>query len=399
MKKNLWRFILLVVLLGLGFWGLKIGYQSYRMQQAGYPVNFFRAKNKVPVHKPRGKTFRPQKIVVQPPRLTQQTRQFKRLLSPIVGKNRFVGTLLIVKNGKPVYNQGYGYANYQQKALNTANSEYQILSMQKSMTAMLIMQQVQAGNLRLTDHLAEFYPAITGASQITIRSMLNMQTGLRIKQLSKQVLSSQGVTDYAARHVQFVAAKNNQWSYQPINYTLLAGILQKITGQTYYHIFTHHIITPLKLHNTGFVMQADRALRLSTPYLNQPITDNSINYLHAYHELAASQHNELATGNVYMSTGDFYKVTQAILQARFLTAQNTAILHEASGICQYGGGLYSKSPTSYWSHGVGYGEESGVMISRDGQNAVVMLSNYHLKKSALKKQCAQIYQNLMQGMY
>ncbi|KRN47256.1 hypothetical protein IV84_GL001978 [Pediococcus damnosus] len=164
-------------------------------------------------------------------------------------------------------------------------------------------------------------------------------------------------------------------------------------------MFRRHIIAPLKLQHTGFVMQANQANQLSTPYHNVPFSDNSINYQKVDHESVASQHNELGTGNVYMSTGNFYKVLRAILRARFLTAESTAILHEGVGARNYGGGLYTKNLTSYWSHGVGYGEESGVMISRDGKNAVVMLSNYHVKKTALPRQCAQIYQNLMQGAY
>ncbi|KRN47255.1 hypothetical protein IV84_GL001977 [Pediococcus damnosus] len=180
MKKHFWQAILITFFLGVILGGAGFAYYSYRMAQEGYPVSYFRSAKQESAHKSVTKTFIPRKVVVKQPRLNHRTKKLKQLLKPIVGEKRFVGTVLIIKNGHQIYNQGYGYANISKKALNTANSEYQILSMQKSMTAMLIMQQIQAGNLQFADHLDKFYPEIPGASQITIRSMLDMQTGLRI---------------------------------------------------------------------------------------------------------------------------------------------------------------------------------------------------------------------------
>ncbi|MCT3030772.1 serine hydrolase domain-containing protein [Pediococcus parvulus] len=400
MKKRLWRVILFGFILMILIGSAGFGYHNYRVMQRSDPIFFSGSTKHIPARKLVPKTFVPRKVVTQQPKLSLKAKKLKQLLEPLIGGDQFVGTILIVKNGQPIYDQGYGYANFQKQGFNTAQSEYQILSMQKSMTATLLMQQVEAGRLRLTDRLAQFYPNIPGAKKMTIRSMLNMTTGLRIHNFSTRSLSGSGVVDYAAHHVQFLPNQNHKWSYQPVNYTLLAGVLQRVTHRTYYQLFNQHIIRLLDLHHSGFVMLAKRANWLSTPYHNQPFSDDSANYLHAFHESPANQHNELATGNVYMNASDFYKVSRAILQARFVSVENTQILHDAAGNRKgYAGGLYHEKNGGYWSHGVGYGEESGMMISGDGQNAVIMLSNYRRKNSMLKQQCHQIYQNLMQGMY
>lgn len=400
MKKYLWWGLLGVLIFGVLVGSVGFAYHNYRVMRMGDPTFYDRSTKDVPARKLVPKTFVPRRIISQQPKLSQRSKEIKQALNPLLGANHFVGTILIVQNGQLIYNQGYGYANFQKQALNNANSEYQILSMQKSMTAMLLMQQVQAGRLSLTDHLSKFYPQVPGAKKITIRAMLNMMTGLRIHKFSTRSLSGDGVVDYAVHHVHFLPKQNHKWYYAPVNYTLLAGILQKVSHHSYCQLFNQHIIRLLHLRHSGFVMMAKRAKWLSTPYHNQTAKDDSVNYLQTFHESPANQHNELATGNVYMNASDFYKVSRAILQARFLTTKNTAILHDAEGnIKNYGGGLYGAQNNSYWSHGVGYGEESGMMISKDGQNAVIMLSNYHMKKSALVQQCHQIYQNLLNGVY
>lgn len=400
MKKYLGRLIFVGFLVAVILGAIGFSYHNYRVMQVSDPTFFSESTKHIPARKLVPKTFKPQRLILNQPPLTPQKRRIKRALNPVIGENKFVGTILLVRNGQQIYNQGYGYANFQRQGLNNAQSEYQILSMQKSLTATLVMQQIQAGRIKLTDRLAKYYPEVPGSEQITIRMMLNMMTGLRIRKYSTRSLSGHAVVDYAIHHVRFVSTLNHQWSYQPVNFTLLAGVLQQVTHKSYYQLFQTHLIKPLRLHHTGFVMLANRAKWLSTPYHNKSLRETTVNYLYPFHESPANQHNELATGNVYMNTADFYKTTKNILQGGLITWQSAQILHDAAGNKKgYAGGLYQASANSYWSHGLGYGEESGMMISKNGQNAVIMLSNYRRKTPNLVKQCHFIYQQLMAGAY
>lgn len=54
------------------------------------------------------------------------------LLDQYLKKSGFTGTALIVKNGKVLLNNGYGYANRDNKINNTVNSKYLIGSITKS---------------------------------------------------------------------------------------------------------------------------------------------------------------------------------------------------------------------------------------------------------------------------
>ncbi len=68
---------------------------------------------------------------------------------------------------------------------------YNIGSIQKGLTAVLIMRAVRDGKLFLTDTLARFYPYIPGAANITIQQMLQMASGLKLSE------NPQGLEDAA----------------------------------------------------------------------------------------------------------------------------------------------------------------------------------------------------------
>ncbi|KLD58189.1 hypothetical protein WP50_28105, partial [Lactiplantibacillus plantarum] len=84
---------------------------------------------------------------------------------------------------------------------NKVNSKYQILSIQKSMTAVGIMQLVQAGKVKLTDPISKYYPTLKHGRQTTLRQMLDMTTGFRLKSGSKEFLPENQVIDFAAHNV------------------------------------------------------------------------------------------------------------------------------------------------------------------------------------------------------
>jgi len=81
-------------------------------------------------------------------------------VNKLLDQKGFSGSVLIVKDGKTVFQTSRGYSNYSDGVLNDANTAYEIDSVQKSMTAALVMKEVQKKKLRLSDKLHKFYPEI-----------------------------------------------------------------------------------------------------------------------------------------------------------------------------------------------------------------------------------------------
>ncbi|ETY74179.1 peptidase S12 [Lactiplantibacillus fabifermentans T30PCM01] len=316
-------------------------------------------------------------------------------ITQILKADHFVGTALVVRNNKVLYRKGFGYANARDGRLNGPDSKYQILSIQKSITATLLMQLVQKHRLKLTDKVSKFYPSLPGAEQTTIRQMLDMTTGFRLAQGSTANLSEKQVVDYAVNHTKFTAAKLGKFNYSSVNYLLLAGIIRQLTGKTYQQVFTTNIIRRLKLKHTGFVIHG-LGQHATTGY-QAKTGEIKPTYDAAFVETTAMMNNELGTGQVYMSVGDLFKVEQAIETGKLITPKNVEILHTRTATGTYGGGVYNETPQVYRSHGLGYGYESVVRMSTTGKTGVVLLSNYYRNATSTLAPAQKIYTEMMKG--
>ena len=94
--------------------------------------------------------------------------------------DKFEGVVLAARNGTVIYQGAVGLADRGRKTPHALEAPFPICSITKQFTALLIMQQVAAGKLRLdgtiSDSLPDF-PKNTG-SQITLKHLLTHTSGL-----------------------------------------------------------------------------------------------------------------------------------------------------------------------------------------------------------------------------
>ncbi|WP_155287390.1 serine hydrolase domain-containing protein [Lacticaseibacillus zhaodongensis] len=294
----------------------------------------------------------------------------------------FSGNVLVVRHGRTFVNVSRGLANARTKHSNTARSAYEIDSVQKSLTAALVMQEVERGRLRLSDRLARFYPQVPGSRDITIRELLDMTSGLSCKRFIPRAgaSDSQIVAAYC-QQVHYHASHRGTWDYQPVNYNLLSGILERVSGMPYAQLLQKRLLTPLHLADTHLAYVPGQ--RDATGYGKK---NDVPNYQGSYHTSAAMQHAELGTGQLFTTTSDLYRVEAAIVSGRLLGQRGSSLLHRPGSVSSYGGGLYNNARYLY-ANGFGYGFSAFVRISHDGKNAVIMLANaddshYQFKKLA-----------------
>lgn len=312
-------------------------------------------------------------------------------------KNHFVGSALIIKNDRFLYRRAFGYANYADRIKNRTNSEFQILSIQKSLTAACIMKLVQERKLSLKTPLAHFYPTISNATHIRIRNMLDMDSGLSMKEVgSARLLNEKQVVAFAVKHLSSKKSEFDKWQYQPVNYVLLSGIISRLTGETYKKYFEQTFIKPMNLKGTGFVQDQPLTLYKTTGYRYQKANQFSQNYRRPFNETQASMNNELGTGQVYMTAFELFKAEHRLLQGKVISLANVRILHTSGSSSTYGGGVYNQT-NGIRSHGIGYGYESSILESRDGKNGVVLLSNNYRPVASIQNLSVQLFNRVMNG--
>lgn len=278
------------------------------------------------------------------------------------------GSVLVIKNGKP-------WLKY--ATANKTDTSYLINSVQKSMTAALIMQLVQKKKLSLNDKLSKFYPDVPGASQVTVENILNMTSGLDIAPGE-----SLGTENFVSEHdnmqsnikkTVFDKDSLGKWKYTSLNYIYLCGILSKIENKDYTQIFKEAYIDKLNLKHTEFLWASKQKL-LASHWVPGYEKKNGKYVKVPYKDAVREAHNELGAGSIVMSNHDIEVVMKYILGGKMLTEASKKKLYAAKAPSYYNGGFYNR-PTYKAANGAGEGYNTFFRSTNDGKDMIIIQSN------------------------
>lgn len=302
-----------------------------------------------------------------------------------IDQMKLKGSVLVINKGKP-------WLDYATD--NMADTSYLINSVQKSMTATMVMREVQKGKLKLDDSLSKFYPDIPGADSIKIKNLLNMTSGIDLKageKLGTPVYTSDAdniKSDIAK--TEFNMDMLGKWHYTSLNYVYLCGILSQLEHKSYEELFRQTFIKPLKLQHTEFLWSAKSKLYASHWVPGYEKEDGV--YERVNHAMAvADARDELGAGSVVMSNSDLATTLNAILVGNLLTNHSREILFTGQKPSYYNGGFYNK-PRYKVANGAGEGYYTFVRSTNNAKNMLIIQGN-HTKAgqfAKIKKQVSNI---------
>jgi CubicO group peptidase (beta-lactamase class C family) len=173
---------------------------------------------------------------------------------------KFHGTALVAKDGKVLFEKGYGMANIELGVPNTPEMKFQIGSITKQFTATAIMQLEEKGLLSLNDpitkHLPD-YPKETG-DKITIHNLLSHTAGIpnytNMPDMMNKKAFEISVEDLMGtfKNEPLDFEPGDKYTYSNSNYVVLGAIIEKIAGETYEDYLQENIFEPLGMNNSGY---------------------------------------------------------------------------------------------------------------------------------------------------
>jgi D-alanyl-D-alanine carboxypeptidase len=242
--------------------------------------------------------------------------------------DRFAGAVLVVKDGKPVLSEAYGFADREHKTPNTINTRFRIGSMNKMFTAVATLQLVQAAKLGLNDPIGKYltdYPNKDVASKVTIHHLLTHTGGtgdIFGPEFDAHRLELRSPQDYlklyGQRDLKF--EPGSRWEYSNYGFILLGAIIEKVSGQSYYDYVREHVYVPAGMTSTA-----------SDPE-SQAVSDRSIGYtqMDAGGQLKPNAdtlpYRGTSAGGGYSTVGDLARFATAIEQNKLLNAHYTELL-------------------------------------------------------------------------
>ena len=140
-------------------------------------------------------------------------------------------------------------------AEETAPQVFYWASAGKAFTAVVILQLVEEGKLKLDDKLARWFPDFPNAKVITLDHLLTHTSGLYSFQNDPALRAQPG---YKSPETLLAVAKahgnafcpGEYWAYCNTGYVLLARIVEQVEGQPFHAVVTRRIIDRLGLKHT-----------------------------------------------------------------------------------------------------------------------------------------------------
>lgn len=225
----------------------------------------------------------------------------------------FSGTILIAKNGEIVFENSYGWQNKKENILNSNFTKYNIGSIGKEFTAIMILQLAQENKLDLNDKLGKFlnYFPEDAASKVTINHLLTHSSGfgdyIMNREFQKNKDDIRELTSLlrviSKEQLEFEPGTQNRYSNS--GYAVLGGIIESITGKSYSDNLKERILNPLSMNSSGYIYRDENDPLKSIGYtksINGEVRDNGNFYV-----------NPSPAGGMFSTVEDMLKLDQSLM--------------------------------------------------------------------------------------
>ncbi|NNJ89519.1 MAG: serine hydrolase [Eudoraea sp.] len=191
------------------------------------------------------------------PKLMAFEAQIEPIVNSYIDLGIFSGVVLVAKDGNPIFHEAYGIMNRNTNQKVAKNTLFDIGSMNKTFTSIVIKQLAMEGKLSLTDHLTDYIPGFTDprAKEITISHLLEHQSGFGDYHHSGYFdlpLSDRklGAIIERAKDNSLDFDPGTEQSYSNLGYVILGGVIEAVSGNSYFDNVQKRIVDRLKLNET-----------------------------------------------------------------------------------------------------------------------------------------------------
>jgi CubicO group peptidase (beta-lactamase class C family) len=304
-------------------------------------------------------------------------------------------SVAIVKKDQVIWSGAFGYAKIEKDIPADTNNIYRIGSITKAFTAVLLMQLVEQGKIKLDDPVANYLPEVKNligydnAHIITFRQLASHTSGLNrepdmkgadagpLDQWEQKVLTCITKTSFRSKPAE-------QFWYSNIGYAILGLSLSRITGVPYMQMVQQQIFTPLNMYNTFFSLPDNKLGQLAEGNSNG---GNKNNAEQPKLELKGRGY-KVPNGGIYSTPRDLAKFAMALTgNSKLLNAQSRKQMQEVPpGGDGYGLGLllYKNQNLDLIGHdGSVPGYVAEMAIDELSGYAVILMRNYNIGSTNL----------------
>jgi CubicO group peptidase (beta-lactamase class C family) len=212
----------------------------------------------------------------------------------------------IVKDGKVVFQKGYGVAKQGTSTPVDDKTLYAIASNSKAFTSALIGMLVQEGKLDWNDKVRKYLPYFTlpdpyASENATLRDILSHRTGLGTFSGDIVWYNSDFTSEEIIRHIQYLPQGypfRAGYGYSNVMFITAGEIIKTVTGKSWYENVKERILDPLGMPRT--VVNVDQVTKMGNAATPHNLVNNTTHVPIPY----TSWEEIAATGGLFSCVDD-----------------------------------------------------------------------------------------------
>jgi len=254
-------------------------------------------------------------IIIAGPMLQAQTdaaRQIDSYITPFANARHFSGEVVVAKNGKPIFQKAYGFANAELGVRNQLDTRIGIASITKSMTAVILLKLVDEKKIALTDLVLKYIPDFPNGDRITVDMLANHRSGIPHRVMPEEMETVSYTSEEMVNKVKLAKLEfepGAKYFYSSAGYAVLARILEIASGKSYASLLDQYVFKPAKMTSS---FEYDRA---------SIIERRASDYLLDGHGLLNAPAKDLSflvgAGSVVSTAGDVHRFAMAITSGAY----------------------------------------------------------------------------------
>ncbi|NNF36922.1 MAG: beta-lactamase family protein [Saprospiraceae bacterium] len=261
---------------------------------------------------------------------TTRMEKLHRLVEKSEKNNSFSGGLIVSENDSVIYSAGIGYADIEKKVLNDTSTIFNIASVGKLFTQILILQLLEREKLNLDDKLSKFFSSFNSDEMrdITIFHLLDHRSGLDDVYVHPEYIAGvrNNIPNFQDQMVKLISQEKlgfepgEERSYSNSGYYLLGALASHIEGKSLADLMKERIFAVLDMNNSGSALNGDFVEGQAKPYKK--------NWLGKPKEVTITLPGDppSGAGSQFASTADLYRFYQSILNDNRLLKDSTKSL-------------------------------------------------------------------------
>jgi CubicO group peptidase (beta-lactamase class C family) len=271
----------------------------------------------------------------------QAASKIDSLLTAYFRNGVFNGTVLVSRNNVVIFKKAYGIADRDWNIPIADDTKFKIASISKPFTALLVVQLAEEGKLNLNGTIKDYIPDYKGKSgdSITIHQLLTHTSGIlasidpREEEIEeKQYHDLRSMVGFAEKAGLYFKPGTG-FRYSNLAYSILALIIERVTGKSYEIALKEKILAPADLTDTRQFQNAIIEDRLAKGYEYKLLSglENASDYDASY---------TVGPGGLISTAGDLYLFDQALYSNILISEEYRRKIFMPASTGNYGYGWF-----------------------------------------------------------